>query len=188
MFRRPLRRSAGAALAVVLAGILAMPAALVRAEDAPDLDKVPGKVMDALMAKFPKAEIHKWTKEKEGDIVVYDFEFMQGGEKLEADVAEDGTIHNWEKEISAKELPTAVKAAVEKAYPKATLREVMAITAVKEGKDALEGYEVVLQTGDERPVEVTFAPDGRILEAATTGDEAAAEEDSTNGEGSGEKE
>jgi hypothetical protein len=175
-------------LSVVLAGILAMPAALAQAEDAPDLDKVPGKVMDALKAKFPKAEIHKWTKEKEGDVVVYDFEFMQAGQKLEADVTEDGTIQNWEKEISAKDLPTAVKIAVEKGYPKATLREIMEITAVQAGKDALEGYEVVLQTGDERPVEVTFAPDGRILEDAATGDEPAAEDDSTNGEGSGKKE
>ena len=38
-------------------------------KDKVDLEKVPKKVMDALKAKFPKAKIHKWSKEKEGDAV-----------------------------------------------------------------------------------------------------------------------
>src|SRR4051812_4779896 len=70
--------------------------------------EIPKKVMDALKAKFPKAVIDKATKEKEGDKVVYDIEFKQDGKKFEADIFEDGTIHNWEKEIPAKDLPKAV--------------------------------------------------------------------------------
>lgn len=85
-----------------------------------------------MKAKFPKAEIHKWTKEKEGDIVVYDIEFQQEDRKFEADIKEDGTIHNWEKQIPVKDLPDAVRKAVETKYPKAALKEVLAITAVKE--------------------------------------------------------
>ena len=37
-----------------------------------ELDKIPKVVMDALKARFPNAEIHKWTKEKEGDIGWHD--------------------------------------------------------------------------------------------------------------------
>jgi hypothetical protein len=122
------------------------------------------KVMDALKAKFPKAQIHKWTREKEGDIVVYDIEFKQEGRKFEADIKEDGTIHDWEKEIAAKHLPKAVKTAVETKYPKSTPKEIMAVTAVKDGEDSLEGYEIVLETADKKGVEVTVAPDGKILE------------------------
>ena len=33
-----------------------------------ELEKIPAVVMDGLKASFPKAEIQKWTKEKEGDI------------------------------------------------------------------------------------------------------------------------
>ena len=61
---------------------MAVFAGLLLAQPAPsgqEKDKIPKKVMDTLMAKFPKAEIHKWTKEKEGDVVVYDLEFKQEG-------------------------------------------------------------------------------------------------------------
>lgn len=129
-----------------------------------ELDKIPKVVMDALKAKFPKAEIHKWTKEKEGDIVIYDIEFKQEGRKFEADIREDGTIYNWEKEVADRDLPEAVKKVVETKYPKSTIKEIMEITAVNDGKDALEGYEIVLETADKKEVEVTVAPDGKILE------------------------
>ena len=129
-----------------------------------ELDKIPQVVMNALKAKFPKAEIHKWTKEKEGDIVVYDIEFKQEGRKFEADIKEDGTIYNWEMEIADKDLPEAVNKVVEKKYSKSTFKEIMEIMAVKGGKDALEGYEIVLETTDKKDIEVTVAPDGIILE------------------------
>ena len=137
-----------------------------RAQDnaKPGHERVPEKVMEGLKAKFPKAEIDKWTKEKEGDMVVYDIEFKQEGHHFEADIKEDGTIHNWEKAIEAKDLPAAVLKAVDKNYPKADIKEVMQVTAVKNGKDKLEGYEIGLQTADKKNVEVTIAPDGKVLE------------------------
>lgn len=135
-----------------------------KAKEELELDKIPKVVMDALKAKFPKAEIHKWTKEKEVDIVLYDIEFKQEGRKFEADIKEDGTIHNWEKEIEANDVPETVKNAVENKYPKFTPKEIMAITAVKNGKDVLDGYEIVIETADKKKVEVTVAPDGKILE------------------------
>ena len=130
-------------------------------------DEIPKKVMDTLKAKFPKAEIQKATKEMEGDKVVYDIEFTQEKRKFEADIFEDGTIHNWEKEIAAKDVPEAVKAAVDKKYPKAAWKEIMQITEVKNGKEMLEGYEIVFETADKKEVEVTVAPDGKILEDST---------------------
>jgi hypothetical protein len=135
-----------------------------KGEEDLELDKIPEVVMHTLKAKFPKAEIHKWTKEKEGEIVVYDIEFRQVGRKFEADIKEDGTIHNWEKAIEAKDLPTAVKKAVEQKYPESILKEIMVITAVKDGEDALEGYEIVLETADKKELEMMVAPDGKILE------------------------
>jgi uncharacterized membrane protein YkoI len=168
---RHLRSAVGGVAAAVLVGLaLQSPASLGQDKDKKDkldLDKIPRKVMDTLKAKFPKAEIHKWTMEKEGDKVVYDIEFKQGTQKFEADIFEDGTIHNWEKEIPAKDLPAAVRATVDKKYPKATIKEVMEITEVKGGKDVLEGYEVVLEIADKKEVELTIAPDGKILEEDT---------------------
>lgn len=165
MISRRLRWSVYGLFTVVLAGLfLAMPAAGAQDKSRPDLDKIPKKVMDALKARFPNPEIQQWTEEKEGDIVLYDIEFLQRGRKFEADIKEDGTIHNWEREIPVKDLPAAVRKAVDTRYRKATLKEAMAITAVKDGKDALEGYEIVLETADKKGVEVTVAPNGKVLE------------------------
>jgi len=135
-----------------------------KAEADLELGRIPQVVMDALKARFPNAEIHKWTKEKEGDIVVYDIEFKQEDRKFEADIREDGTIHNWEKEIAAEDLPEAALKAVQTKYPGSTIKEIMETTAVSEGKEALEAYEVVLETADKKEVEVAVAPDGEILE------------------------
>jgi hypothetical protein len=129
-----------------------------------ELGKIPQVVIGTLKAKFPDAEIHKWTKEKEGDIVVYDIEFKQQEQKFEADIKEDGTIHNWEKAIALMDLPEAVKKAAEEKYPNSTYKEIMQITAVKDGQDVLEGYEIVFETAEKKGVEVTVAPNGEILE------------------------
>ena len=147
-------------IAVLLGSLLTLPVA--RSQD--KKEKIPPRVMDALKARFPKAVIDKCTREKEGDAVVYDIEFKQGTQKFEADIKEDGTIVNWEKEIAIKDLPDAVRKAVDRKYPNATLKEVMQVTEVKDGKDRLEGYEITLQTAAKKSVEVTLAPDGKILE------------------------
>jgi uncharacterized membrane protein YkoI len=130
----------------------------------PQQDTIPKLVMDALKARFPAAEIDKWSKEKEDDFVIYDFEFTQRGRKFEADIREDGTIHNWEQEVGANDLPEVVEDAVERRYPGSTPKTIMAITAVTDGEEALEGYEIVIETADGKEVEVTVAPDGKILE------------------------
>jgi hypothetical protein len=170
MIARRFRWVAGGLFAAVLAGLL-LAGSAVRAQDKKDKDKdkldlhkIPKKVMDALKAKFPKAEIHKWTSAKEGDDIVYDIEFKQEGRKFEADIKENGTYINFEREIAAKDLPAAVKKAVEKLYPKSTLKDIMEIIEVKGKDEKLDGYEIVLDTAGKKEVEVTVAPDGKILE------------------------
>ena len=149
---------------LILGVALTMPAAVAQTKAKANVDKIPRNVMNALRARFPNPEIDQWTREKEGNVVLYDIEFRQGGRKFEADIREDGAFHNWEQAIPAQDLPAAVRNAVSARYPKATLKEVMAITAVKDGKDALEGYEIVLATTGKKQVEVTVTPDGRIVE------------------------
>ena len=155
----------GGLLLVVSAGLLmAAPVAGAQEKEKLDLDKIPARVMDGLNARFPKAEIQKWTREKEGEIVVYDIEFTEDKRKYEADIKEDGAIHNWEKAIEEKELPAAVRKSAEKKYPGCTTKEIMAITTVGHDKEELEGYEIVLTTVDKKDIEITVAPDGKILE------------------------
>ena len=127
-------------------------------------DKIPKAVMDALLAKFPKAKIDKCVKEKEDNEVIYDIEFKQEGRKCEADIKENGTYLNYEKAIEAKDLPKAVSAAIERRYPKSTMKEIMEETGVKGTDEKLSAYEVVLETAEKKEVEVRLSPDGKILE------------------------
>ncbi len=129
-----------------------------------DSGKIPKQVMDALRAKFPKAEIRKWTQEKEGNDVIYDIEFVENGRACEADIKEDGTYINYEKAIVAKDLPAAVSKTIEGKFPKATLKEIMEETEVTGKDEKLSAYEVVLVTSDKRTVEIRLSPDGKILE------------------------
>ena len=99
--------------------------------------------------------------------MIYDIEFKEGTRKCEADIKEDGTYINYEREVAAKDLPKAVVEAVEKKYPKATMKVIMEIMEVKGKDDKLEGYEIELETADKKHVEVTVAPDGKILEDST---------------------
>lgn len=133
-------------------------------EEAVSQDKIPKAVMNALLARFPAAKIDTCTKDKEGNDVVYDIEFKQEGRKCEADIRENGTYINFEKAIEARDLPRVVRDAIEKRYPKATLKEVMEETEVKGRDEKLSAYEVVLATADRSDVEVRVSADGRILE------------------------
>jgi Putative beta-lactamase-inhibitor-like, PepSY-like len=131
-------------------------------------DKIPAAVMKALLAKFPKAKIDKCTKAKEGDDVVYDIEFKQEGRKCEADIKENGTYINYEMAIEAKDLPSVVRDAIDKKYPKATLKDIMEEKEVHGKDEKLSAYEVVLVTADKQEVEVRLSPDGKILEDTGT--------------------
>jgi putative PepSY-like beta-lactamase-inhibitor len=129
-------------------------------------DKIPKVVMEALVAKFPKAKIDKCTKAKEFGTVVYDIEFKQEDRKCEADIKENGTYINYEKAIEAKDLPKVVSDAVEKRHPKSTLKEIMEETEVNGKDEKLSAYEVVLGTANKKYVELKLSPDGKILEEA----------------------
>ena len=133
-------------------------------EDPVPQDKIPKTVMDALLAKFPKAKIDKCVKEKEGDDVVYDIEFKQEGRKCEADIKENGAFINYEQAIEAKDLAQVVRDAIEKRYPRSKFKETMEETEVQGQNEKISAYEVVLLTADNKEVEVRLSPDGKILE------------------------
>jgi Putative beta-lactamase-inhibitor-like, PepSY-like len=152
-------------VAVIGALALLLTTAHVRTqEEAVPAGKIPKAVMNALLARFPKAMIDHVTKAKEADDVVYDIEFTQEGRKCEADITEKGVYINYEKAIAARELPKSVRDAVERRYPKGTLKEVMEETEVKGKNERLSAYEIVLVTADRNEVEVRVSPDGTILE------------------------
>jgi hypothetical protein len=165
MIAHDLKKLVGLLFTAVLGWLLLASPAAAQGKDTLALDQIPKKVMDALKGRFPMAEVHKWSKETEDNIVVYDIEFTHRHQAFEADIKEDGSFGNWEKEVAARDVPEAVTQAVYKKYPSSRVRQLMAITGVRDGKDALEGYEIVLRAADGTEIEVTVAPDGKIVEA-----------------------
>ena len=119
---------------------------------------VPGPVMASINSRFPGAQVTSIEREKEHGNVIYDFELRQNGRKYEADVKDDGTIIEIEKEVA--EVPDAVASAVHAKYPNATLRETMEVDKVSGQRETPDHYEVNLTTSGGKKKEVTVSLDG----------------------------
>ena len=158
-----MRRFPRVLCSLALLGLFGL-AAAVRADGekvAPD--KLPKAVMDAIKGRFPDAEITSAEKEKEDGKVVYDIELKSKGKKYEMDIKEDGTIVEIEKEVALKDVPEAVKKAVEAKYPKSTIKEVMEVNKVKGKEETPIHYEVTLETAEKKSLEVIVSLDGKSV-------------------------
>lgn len=149
-------------LACTLA-LLAMAPSLVRAdEENVPLDKLPKPVVDAVKQRFPKAELVKASKEVENGKTEYEVTVKDNGVKIDVTLTPEGKITGLEKELAVKDLPKAVRDALEVKYPKADYKSAEEIVEVKNGKEVLESYEVVLVTADKKKLEVVVSPEGKI--------------------------
>jgi hypothetical protein len=157
----------------VLCGLLVMAITglVVRADDEKEekvpLDKLPKAVVEAVKAKFPKAELVSAEKENEDGKIVYEVAIKNEGSRIEVIVTPEGKILVVEKEIESKDVPQAVKEALKKKYPEATVKKIEEIIK----NDKTEAYEFLLVTGKKKTVEVKFAPDGKFLEEEKKGEE-----------------
>lgn len=126
------------------------------------VDKLPKAVSAAVKKRFPKAEIVEAAKETESDKTEYEVSLKEGETKMDVMLSPDGTITLIEKAITSKDLPKAVTAALEAKYPKAKFTSVEEVIKVKDGKEALDCYEVLLVAGDKQNYEVKISADGTI--------------------------
>jgi uncharacterized membrane protein YkoI len=153
---------------LVAASVMLMAAAQGQDKDKPKaekiaLDKVPQKIMTAVMTRFPGAKLRSVEKEVEDGKVVFDVELTHQGRKYEMDIKEDGTIVEIEKEVAAKDLPKAVTTTLKSTYPKATIKEIMEVNKVNGTQETPDHYEVVLTTADGKTLEVEVSLTGKIL-------------------------
>jgi hypothetical protein len=133
-----------------------------KAEKVPP-DKLPAKVADAIKARFPGCEITSAEKEKEDGKIVYDIELKHKDRKYEMDILEDGTIIEIEKEVALKDLPEAVKKAVEEKYAKSTIKEAMEVNKVEDKKETPIHYEITIETAEKKKMEIIVSLDGKSV-------------------------
>src|SRR5262249_40270653 len=119
-------------------------------EEKVPLDKLPKAVSDAVKKRFPGAELSGASKETENGKTVYEITLGHGGHKMDVTFGGDGQLQGIEKEISPKDLPKPVANALEGKYPKATHKTIEEVIKVKDGKEYLESYEVLLVTADKK--------------------------------------
>ena len=149
-------------ITVVAVGLFMCAGAAPGGEEKVPLDKLPQAVVDAVKAKFPKAKLVSAGKEEEDGKTVYEVAIKNEKQSIEVTLTPKGKIIEIEKQIAAKDLPKAVADALEAKYPKATYKMIEEIIKVKDDKEKLEYYEVLLVTAQNKKLEVAVAPDGKI--------------------------
>lgn len=150
-------------ITLVLAATLGLVTSALRADDEKlPLDKVPTAVKVAVTKRFPNASIVGAGKETDNNKVVYELNLKDNGQNIDVIVTPEGAIQTIEKEIAAKDLPKVVADAVTAKYPNASYKKYEQVYKIKEGKETLEYYEVVIDTSEKKGLEVEITPEGKI--------------------------
>jgi len=140
-------------------------------EEKVPLDKLPKAVTEAVKKRFPKAELLEASKEVVDKKTEYEVTIKNEGQKIDVTLTPEGVLLTLEKEITAKQLPMPVSKALKKSYPKAVYKIVEEVIKVKDGKETLAYYEVLLVTADKKSVEVQIEPTGKIISPTASGKE-----------------
>ena len=115
---------------------------------------VPAPVKTAFSQKFSSAANVKWSMENDKE---WEAEFKLGGKNYSANFDNAGTWVETEYQISVKEIPAAVKAALDKESAGAKIK-VSEVTETKDGKS----YEFVVGKG-ENETELVIDNTGNVL-------------------------
>jgi hypothetical protein len=122
------------------------------------LNQVPKAVMNAVLAKFPAAKPQSAALGAEDNRPFVDVHILLNNQKIWITCDPKGPIRIIDREITLKNLPAAVTAALNKKYPQAKIRLLNEITA--EGPPT---YEIAV-TFQKKPVIGVFAANGEFLE------------------------
>lgn len=129
---------------------------------------LPPGVQSAFTQKFPDATRVKWDKENDAE---WEAEFILNGVEYSANFDNSGTWMETEHEISASDIPEAIKSTLDKAYPDYNI-EVSEISETADGKV----FEFSLKSGTKK-VSVSIDSNGIVMEdEATEAGEAEADD------------
>jgi hypothetical protein len=122
------------------------------------LNQVPKAVITAVMAKFPAAKPQSAAQGVENNLPFIDVHILVNNQKIWVTCNPSGKINVIDRELTLKDLPAAVTAALNKKYPQAKVRLVNEITA--EGPPT---YDIAV-TYQKKAVIGVFAASGEFLD------------------------
>ena len=152
----------GILLAVVAMAVVGF--AGLRAEDGEEkvpLDKLPKAVSDAVTKRFPKAKMVSAATELEDKVKVYEVTIKEGEVNTDVTLTPEGVMLGFESSVAVKDLPKVVTDTVASKYPQGKITLAETVTKVKEGKETMEYYEVIVTSGADT-VEMQILPDGKV--------------------------
>lgn len=120
------------------------------------------KAKEAFSAKFPNAKNVEWERENDTE---WEAEFKMDGKEYSANFSNDGTWMETEYEISKKDLPESIKAAIEATYSGAKLEEIEKVE-----KPDFTGYEIEIKQG-ESMFELVLDESGTVIDKKAVSDE-----------------
>ena len=82
----------------IVAAVLALASSIAIAGEQVQPDQLPQAVSDAVKKQFPQATIRSAEREEEDGRMKYELKVTNEGAQYEFDVAEDGTVLEFEKE------------------------------------------------------------------------------------------
>jgi uncharacterized membrane protein YkoI len=135
-------------------------------EEKVPLDKLPKAVSAAVKKRFPSAEMTGANRETEDGKTVFEVAIKDKGQKIDVSLTQEGKITDIEKTIAETDLPAKAAAALKEKYAGAKYEIVEAIIHVKDGKESLDYYEVLLVAADKKKWEVTVTADGKFPKPA----------------------
>jgi hypothetical protein len=133
------------------------------AADKVELANVPAKVTDAVKKRFPEAKLVGANVEKEGGKTTYEIGIEDKGTHIDVTISGDGVIEKFERTIPVTNVPKAVIATVDAKFPKALVKRTEEVITVKDGKEGLTAYTVLMETADKKMLEVEVTPQGKIV-------------------------
>ncbi len=130
-------------------------------EEKVPLDKLPKAITDAVTKRFPKAKMVSAATELEDKVKVYEVTIQEGEVKTDVTLTTEGVITGFESSLAVADLPKPIRDAVAAKYPQGKMKSAETVTKVKDGKETMEYYEVIV-TSEGKDVEVQVLPTGKI--------------------------
>jgi hypothetical protein len=143
-------------------GLLALAGSVTADEEPIPLKDVPRAVLDAVKTRLPGAELKEAAKETEDGKTTFEIALKDKGRNVDVALSAAGKILEIETEVSPEDLPRAVTSAIATKYPKATIKKAEEIVEFEEGEEA-KSFEVLLDNGAKKTLEVKLSPAGKIL-------------------------
>ncbi|HQR05871.1 MAG TPA: hypothetical protein PLN21_03560 [Gemmatales bacterium] len=124
-------------------------------------DQLPKAVVASVMKRFPNAKLVSASKATAEGKSKFEVTIRNDGMNGDINITEAGVITGMEMEMPFEKLPQVVSDTVKAKHPQAPVKRTEAVISVKDGKETLDYYEVIV-TVEGKDLELEILPDGKI--------------------------